>query len=155
MSTGPEFTHVENPFIDQLVSMGWKFTSGNLDEPSATGRESFRDVLLLKDLRDALRKVNLDALGQPWLDEGRLSTAVSALQRLGAPKLMESNRAGTALLLKGVPVEGMPGWDGGRTQTVQFFDWDTPMNNTFRVVNQFKVEEPGGQATTKRTGLAG
>ena len=31
MSTGPEFTHVESPFIDQLVSMGWLFTTGNLD----------------------------------------------------------------------------------------------------------------------------
>lgn len=146
MSTGPEFTQVENPFIDQLVSMGWKFTTGNLDDPSVTGRESFRDVLIADDLRKALHRINLDGKGKPWLDAGRMSTAVSALQRLGAPKLMEANKAATEMLLKGVAVEGIPGWDGGRTQTVQFFDWDHPENNTFRVVNQFKVEEPGGQA---------
>lgn len=146
MSTGPEFNLVENPFIDQLVSMGWKFTTGNLDQPSASGRESFRDVLLVDDLRKALRKINLDSQGQPWLDEARLSTAVSALQRLGAPKLIEANQAATELLHKGVAVEGLPGWDGGRARTVQFFDWDRPENNTFRAVNQFKVEEPGGQS---------
>jgi type I restriction enzyme R subunit len=146
MSTGPEFTHVENPFIDQLVSMGWKFTTGNLDWPPATGRQNFRDVLLLDDLRQALKRINLDPQGNPWLDDSRISTAVSALQRLGAPKLMEANKAATEMLLKGVPVEGLPRWDGGRTQTAEFVDWDNPDNNTFRVVNQFKVEEPGGQA---------
>jgi hypothetical protein len=50
MSTGPALTHVENPFIDQLVSMMWKFTTGNLDHRSATGRESFRQVLQVDDL---------------------------------------------------------------------------------------------------------
>ncbi|MCB9523953.1 MAG: hypothetical protein H6702_11400 [Myxococcales bacterium] len=55
MSTGPEFEHVEQPFTDQLVRMGWKHTIGNLDHPTATGRESFRDVLI-DDLRPALRR---------------------------------------------------------------------------------------------------
>jgi type I restriction enzyme R subunit len=146
MSTGPEFIQVEQPLIDQLVSMGWKFTTGNLINPTATGRETFRDVLLLDDLRQALVRINVDDRGRPWLDNGRVGTAVSALQRVGAPRLMEANKAATEILLKGVPVEGLPEWDGGRTQTVRFFDWDNPDNNTFRVINQFKVEEPGGQA---------
>jgi type I restriction enzyme R subunit len=46
MSTGPEFAHVEQPFILQLVGMGWKHNTGNLDFPSATGRSSFRDVII-------------------------------------------------------------------------------------------------------------
>ena len=54
MTPGPEFAEVEQPFIDQLVSMGWKFTTGNLDHPSVTARENFRQVLLLDDLRKAL-----------------------------------------------------------------------------------------------------
>ena len=55
MSTGPEFAHVEQPFIDQLVRTGWKHTTGNLDHPTATGRESSRDMLI-DDLRPALRR---------------------------------------------------------------------------------------------------
>ena len=75
--------------------MGWKFTTGNPDDPTATGRESFRDVLLLDDLRRALVRVNVNDEGQEWLDQARVSTAVSALQRSAATKLMEANRAAT------------------------------------------------------------
>ena len=146
MSTGPELSEVEQPFVDQLISMGWKYTTGSSDYPSASGRESFRDVLLLDDLREALARINGDDDGQPWLDEGRVSTAVSAIQRPDAIKLMEANQACTELLLRGIAVEGLPGWEGGRSRTARFIDWDDPENNTFRVVNQFKLEEPGGQA---------
>ena len=30
MSPVPEFEHVERPFLDQLVSMGWKYTTENV-----------------------------------------------------------------------------------------------------------------------------
>jgi len=146
MSTGPEFTYVEQPFIDQLVGMGWKFTTGNLDFPTASGRSSFREVLLHDDLKQALRRINRNEEGNEWLDEGRIATAVSAIERLAPPKLMEANQAAMELLLKGTTVEGVPGWDQGRNQTVHYIDWDHPGNNTFRVVNQFRVDEPGGQA---------
>ncbi len=146
MTSRPEFETVEQPFIDQLVGMGWKHTTGNLDFPSASGRESFREVLLRDDLRKALRKINLDDDGKQWLDDGRIGQAVSALERLGAPKLMEANVAATALILKGTEVEGLADRDHGRAPTVHYIDWDQPENNTFRVVNQFRVDEPGGQA---------
>lgn len=146
MTSGPEFTQVEQPFIDQLMSMGWKYTTGNLDHPSASGRQSFRDVLLEDDLRRALRRINLDDGGNPWLDDGRISTAVSAVQKLTSHKLVEANKEATELLLKGTPVEGVEGWDHGRSRTVHYIDWEHPENNIFRVVNQLRVDEPGGQA---------
>lgn len=146
MSTGPEFTYVEQPFIDQLIGMGWKFTTGNIDFPPATGRSSFRDVIIHDDLKQALRRINRNAEGDEWLDESRIATAVSPIERVAQPKLMEANQAATELLLKGTTVEGVAGWDQGRTQTVHYIDWDHPENNTFRVVNQFRVDEPGGQA---------
>ncbi len=146
MSPGPEFEYVEQPLIDQLISMGWKYTTGNLDDPSATGRETFRDVFILYDLKKALRRINLDPEGSEWLDEGRISQAISAIQRSGATKLLEANQAATELLLKGTVVDGVQGWDQGRGRTVHFIDWDNPANNTFRAINQFRVDEPGGQA---------
>src|SRR6266702_7812454 len=108
MSLGPEFATVEQPFIDQLVRMGWKWTTGNLDFPSATGRSSFRDVLIQDDLKQALRRIHRDYEGNEWLDDGRIATAMSAIERIGQSKLMEANRAGTDLLLKGTTVEGIP-----------------------------------------------
>jgi len=147
MSSGPEFELVEQPFLDQLLAMGeWKVTTGNRDFPSATGRESFREVLLISDLKAALHRINLDPAGQPWLDEGRLTQAVNALQRLGSSRLTEANQAATEVILKGTVVEGVEGWDQGRGQTVSFIDWDHPENNTFRAVNQFALACPTGRA---------
>jgi type I restriction enzyme R subunit len=146
LTQGPEFTEVEQPFIDQLVVMGWEHTAGSLEDPAITGRESFREVLLLDDLKEALHRINLDPEGRPWLDEGRIMQAVNALQRLGAGKLLEANQAATELLLKGTVVDGVEGWEQGRGRTVHFIDWDNPQNNRFRVVNQFQVACPAGQA---------
>ncbi len=146
MTTGPEFTEVEQPFIDQLVGMGWTHTTGSLDDPATTSRESFREVFLLDDLQQALLRINLDPTSNPWLDDSRISQAVNALQRLAATRLLESNQAASELLIKGVDVDGVEGWESGRQRPVQFIDWDHPENNTFRVVNQFQVACPTGQA---------
>ena len=146
MTSGPERSLVEQPFIDQLVRMGWSYTTGNVDHPSATGRDTFRDVLLKDDLREALHRINLDPSGRPWLDERRISQAISSLERISAPNLIEANQKATHLLLKGTEVDGVEGWDQGRARLARFVDWDNPEANTFRVVDQFRVDEPGGQA---------
>ncbi|MCA9610518.1 MAG: type I restriction endonuclease subunit R, partial [Myxococcales bacterium] len=145
MTGGPEWAEVESPFLDQLASMGWKIVIGNLDEPSVTGRESFRDVLMKQDLRRKLREVNLRD-GKPWLDDGRLSQAVSALDRIGHKKLIEANQEATELLLGGVAVEGLSDWDGGRERTIHFVDWDHPERNDFLAVSQLRVDCPPGMA---------
>ena len=51
-----------------------------------------------------------------------ISEAVAAITRLGAHKLMEANEKATELLVKGLTVEGLPGWDGGRGQTIRYVD---------------------------------
>ena len=43
-------------------------------------------------------------------------------------------------MLLGLTVDGLPGWDGGRGQTIQYIDWQNPENNEFTVVNQFRVD---------------
>lgn len=145
MTGGPEWTDVEQPLLDQLASMGWRTLCGSTSDPSVTGRESFRDVFLGNELREAIRRINLRD-GQPWLDDDRVSQAVSALERIGHRRLIEANQEATDLLLGGVQVEGLSGWDGGRAQTVHFIDWNHPERNTFTAVNQFKVDCPGGQS---------
>lgn len=143
MTGGPEHTLVEAPLLDQLSGLGWKIVTGSLDHPSVSGRSSFREVLLKDDLRAALRRLNLRD-GEPWLDDGRISQAVSALERIRALKLMEANREATGLLLGGFTVEGVPGWEEGRGKTLRYVDWDEPANNRFTAVCQFRVDCPGG-----------
>ncbi len=142
---GPEWELTENPFVDQLVKLGWKFVSGNLDSPSVTGRGSFREVLLESDLRAALTRINLHN-GKPWFDDARLSEAVQALRKISAPKLMESNQQATRLLLEGIEVDGLPDWNQGRSQTLHYIDWEHPEFNQFTVVSQFRIDCPPGYA---------
>src|SRR5262249_10533473 len=52
----------------------------------------------------------------------------------------------TELLMKGLTVDGLPDWDQGRSKTVHYIDWDHPEHNTFTVMNQFRVDCPGGMA---------
>lgn len=141
---GHEYDDVERPFIDQCVGMGWQEQTGDKDNPALTGRDSFKQVIQETTLRTALRAINAGADGAPWLDDTRLSQAVAAITRPGARGLMEANQAITQLLLKGLTVDGLPGWDGGRGQTIQFIDWDNPSANTFTIANQFRVDCPPG-----------
>ena len=145
---GPEYTDVEKPFIDQLVDQGWEFLAGSLDDPGATQRESFAQVAIETLLRKQLRKINLRD-GEPWLDETRLDQAVAAITRLPASRVLEANQIATDLLSNGLPVEGLEDWDGGRGQTLRYIDWEAPTNNTFTVVNQFKVKCPPGHDSWK------
>jgi type I restriction enzyme, R subunit len=139
-----EYTEVEFSLIEQLRSMGWEYVAGSTEDPAATGRASFREILLSHRLRAALGRINRDPDDTPWLDEVRISQAVNTLEHVPATKLLEANERVTGLLLKGTQVEGLPCWDAGREQTVRYIDWDKPENNEFVVINQFRVDPPGG-----------
>lgn len=146
---GWELDDVERPFVEQLLGMGWRYAEGDLDDPARTGRTSFSEVIQEATLRRQLHALNLDATGRPWLDDERLSQAIGALTRMPAHRLMEANQAATGLLLGGLAVEGLPGWDGGRGQTVHYIDWAHPERNTFTVINQFRVDCPPGYTRGK------
>lgn len=137
---GWELETVEKPFVEQLLTMGWRYVEGDLDAPAATSRTSFTEVIQEATLRRQLHALNLDAADRPWLDDERLSQAVGAITRIPAHRLMEANQAATELLLGGLTVEGLPGWDGGRGQTIDFIDWAHPERNEFTVVNQYRVD---------------
>ena len=140
---GWELETVEKPFVEQLLAMGWRHVEGDLDDPARTGRSSFAEVIQEATLRRQLHAINLRD-GQPWLDGERLTQTASAIARIPAHRLMEANRGATELLLGGITVEGLPGWDGGRGQTVHYVDWQNPQRNQFTVINQYRVDCPPG-----------
>ena len=145
-STLTEYTQVELPLINQLTLMGWQHIQGDIDVPYLTERQNFREVLLTDRLRNAIRRINLDENGQPWLDDSRINSAIGILERLGASKLMEANQIATDLLLKGTVAEGDPQYDRGREQTIRFIDFDNCDRNEFLIINQFRVNVPGGRS---------
>lgn len=146
---GWELENVEKPFVAQLEGLGWTHVAGSLDDPGETGRSSFSEVIQEGVLRECLRALNPGPDGQPWLDDARLSEAVSAITRLGTHRLMEANQKATELLLLGHTVEGLSGWNGGRDQTIRYIDWHTPSNNRFTVVSQYRVDCPPGYDSGK------
>jgi type I restriction enzyme R subunit len=141
-----EYTEVELPLLRQLAGMGWSLLEGSRTDPAATERESFRETILSGRLHVALRRINLDDNGNEWLDEGRVAQAEAALLRPTALKLIEANQEVTGLLLTGTTVDGLEDRDAGRGQAIQYIDWGNPTRNDFLAVNQFRVDEPGGQA---------
>ncbi len=140
---GWELDEVERPLVEQLIGLGWRYAAGTLDDPAQTERAAFSEVVQEGVLRRQLRALNLHD-GQPWLDDERISQVVGALTRIPAHRLMEANRIATELLLGGTTVEGQPGWDGGRSQNINYIDWDHPERNEFVVVNQYRVDCPPG-----------
>lgn len=145
---GWELQSVEKPFVEQLLMMGWRYVEGDLDAPAATSRTSFTEVIQEATLRRQLHALNLHD-GQPWLDDERLTQAVGAITRIPAHRLMEANRIATEQLLTGITVEGLPGWDGGRGQTIRYIDWEHPERNEFTVINQYRVNCPPGYTRGK------
>ncbi|MBE0507160.1 MAG: type I restriction endonuclease subunit R, partial [Marinospirillum sp.] len=125
-----------------------------LDDPQATGRNSFAEVLQTDVLRSQLKRINTRLLDKgdtaEWLDDERINSAVSALTRIDAPGLMEANQIATELLTAGFVVDGLVDWDGGRSRTIHYIDWENPTNNQFTVINQFKVQCPPGHDSVKQ-----
>jgi type I restriction enzyme R subunit len=66
---GWELTDVERPFTEQLQTLGWQATSGSLDDPLATARTSFKEVIHEAVLRDRLLGPTL--AGRPAPVKGR------------------------------------------------------------------------------------
>jgi len=147
---GRELEDVEKPFVAQLQALGWEPIEGSIDDPALTGRTGFAEVIQEGVLREQLRAINPGPDGAPWLDAARLDEAVTAITRLGTHKLMEANEKATGLLTRGLTVEGLPGWDGGRGQTLRFIDWDRPANNRFTAINQYRVDCPPGFNSAKQ-----
>ena len=145
MSFGPEWELVEQPLLDQLALQGWETLVWSERQPSDNvSRSSDRDVLLEQRLRSALVRINRGPTGEPWLEETRIKAAVAELGWMAAgAKLLEANRLATKLVLGGVTVAGLEGWDGGRDRTINYIDWEDWSANDFLAVSQFPVATPG------------
>ena len=141
-----EFSKVEQPFFEQLKTMGWDYVEGDVDVPYNTVvdgesvRESFRDTLLIERLKTALQKLN------PWMGDQQMTQALHAITHLTGSKLMERNQAAMELLVKGVPVDVDPDQHGIKTKTARIFDFDEASNNDFLAINQFRVDILGSRS---------
>ena len=145
MSSGPEWEKVERPLLEHLASVGWVTLVWSERQPSdRVDRSSLSDALLEDRLRSALLRINPGPDGTPWLDEVRVKAAIAELHSMPpGSRLLEANRLSTDLLLGGVTVAGLDGWDGGRDRTIDYIDWANWRANDFLAVSQFPIATLG------------
>ncbi|AFL73534.1 type I restriction endonuclease subunit R [Thiocystis violascens] len=144
-STPTEWSEVERPLLLHLHAMGWEVLcleneQDKIDYPSATGRRHFREVVQYDTLRAAIRRIN-DADGP--LDDLTIERAIRELEKTGGQGLIERNRLITERLITGVYVST---GDGQRQRLIRFIEFDPERRdrNTFTVINQYRVDLPGG-----------
>lgn len=70
-----ERLQVEKPFLDQLATLGWDVIDHGESLPSSpdsSHRSSFKEVALRSVFFEAVRAINLDDAGHPWLTDVQL-----------------------------------------------------------------------------------
>ena len=143
--TNDEARLVEDPLIEQLKKMDWKYLKGHTTVPYKTERQSFFDVLLENRIKNALKTINLTPDGKQWLDDQRINQALDQLKRTKGKNLVQTNEEIFQLLLGGAIVDGDPEIHGGKDTKIKFIDFKPKnlKNNDFLAINQFRVDIPG------------
>jgi type I restriction enzyme R subunit len=119
--------------LDYSILHGPEIAAGTL--LAERSDPNYRDVVLEGRLREALARLN------PDLPSEALEDAFRRLTRIGAPSLLERNRAFRRMLIDGVDVEYRRedgSIAGGQAWAL---DFDEPDNNDWLAVNQFTVIE--------------
>ena len=129
-----ELKIVEQPAIDQLVSLGWTYISGLKLSPEYPSKErlSEKEVVLKDHLTSSIQKIN------PWISEDNLKKVTHDLIHPSATTLMEANQSIHETLIKYISVDQDLG-KGKKNQTVKIIDFDHLENNEFLVTSQFKI----------------
>jgi type I restriction enzyme, R subunit len=132
-----ERSHVENPLLDQLETQGWEVLRLEMAAPaSASARADFNEVVLGARLRAQLAIINR------FLEPDQIEDVVQKLTVHPVGDLIENNRKVFELLTQNTSV-GENRKTGEVSPTVKYIDFETPGNNSFVAICQFKVRIPG------------
>ena len=142
---GNEETLVELPAIDYIKDiLKYDFIHGKELIPENGERDSLNEVILVKRLEKALKRLN------PWMDEGNISKAIRYLSRpenLGTSLLEINEKLYDAIVDLNYTVDqDVYGNGQKKPQTVHFIDWDNVDNNDFLVTRQFEVKTQLGKS---------
>ena len=131
---------VQKTFADHLHdALGWDSIYAYNEEtfgPRGTlGRTNEREVVLVRDLRSALERLN------PTMPQSACEQAIEKLTRVNLSRsLLQHNKEFYGYIRLGVPVE----WRDQRGETqrerAQVIDFRNPLNNRFLAVRELKVQ---------------
>lgn len=137
-----EYSHVEQPFMEQLKALGWHKGMNQVIElktqqtPDQSFRSSFSEVVLQPKLRIALKQIN------PFLTEGQMDEVVRKICTFDKNSLIENNQKVLNFLLENTTVSRNEE-TGELSPTVRYIDFENFENNIFTAISQFKVTVTG------------
>jgi len=129
-----EYAESERPALEALQRLGWEIVDQQQTE-WVDPRETETSAVLEPRLREAVDRLN------PWLDENNRNKAVREIQQVAGTSTMDENEQIHEKLVRHTTVEQDRG-HGTQHQTVKYVDYETPENNDFFALNQFRVEGP-------------
>ncbi len=128
---------LEQEALGWLTDVGYGHVYGPDIAPDGTApeRASYRQVLLIERLRQAVARLN------PAVPQAAREDAIKQVIDLGTPILLAANRHFHRLLVGGVPVQYQR--DGEtRGDFVRLIDWAEPARNEWLAVNQYSIQGP-------------
>lgn len=131
--------------------LGWDvrfaYNTEVLGEGGTFGRKSYREILLTRYFREALKKFN------PWITDAQITEAQSALEkRLSTASLMQVNEEKYFLMRDGIPVTVKKPNGQTETKTATALDFQHPENNYFLAIKELKIH---GDLYRRRTDIVG
>ena len=152
MNENSENLLIEQPTIALFAELGYKTVNAfqekyRLGPKSLLGRETLDEVVLVRDLRKALQRLN------PTLPPDALRLALDELTRSRAMLTPAyANREVYQLLKDGVPVKYTNDDGDPIEERVRVIDWKEHTNNDFLLVSQLTIQ---GDLYTRRPDLIG
>lgn len=131
--------------------LGWdvKFAYNTevLGENGTFGRKSYKEILLVRYFRDALKKLN------PWITDSQILEAQTVLEkRLSTSSLLQINEEKYYLIRDGIPVTVKHPDGRIESKKAAVIDFQNPKNNYFLAVKELKIH---GELYRRRTDIVG
>ena len=118
-----------------------------LGDSGTFGRKSYREILLVRYFRAALKRLN------PWMSEAQMSEAQSAMEkRLSTSSLLQVNEEKYFLIRDGIPVTVKRPNGQTETRKAAVIDFQHPENNAFLAIKELKIH---GDLYRRRTDIVG
>ncbi len=143
MYLGNEYTLVELPAIEYLISLGYEYIDGKQLTPQQGERDSLNEVILTKRMFNSLKKLN------PTISDENINKVIRQLQRpefLGSGLLEINEKIYDYIVNLQLTVDEIIE-NKKEKITVKLIDFDNINNNDFLVANQFVVK--GEQETIR------
>lgn len=131
--------------------LGWDvqfaYNTEVLGKNGTFGRESYKDILLYRYFKEALKKYN------PWINENQIVEAKEILEkRLSTASLLQVNEEKYFLIRDGIPVTVKKPNGQSEIKRAAVIDFQNPNNNYFLAIKELKIH---GDLYRRRTDIVG